>query len=834
MEEKKIVFEFDDAVDKLYRRRDGGEDTPKGVAAAKDYPDFDSIPDPGAAAIMVSLDIFRGVPEDGGYVYGGDRLVAESAFKRMVEKACGTPFAEVFKIERSEGGISSKAAKELLLAELGGVDFDFEVSDELITRNTAGELMLAALKASKGLGRLPYVYFVEATTSLTELELPKNSVAIAPDGQLETLTQNGVFMPLVGGYRYEGDVVLTVTDRYDLFRYITDRNAGPGGMSMGEPDIAPVWWNDFNEPYRAALYIENGEKVAARSIDSAYHADENGIYITSDDAPTNAYGANDFNGIIINGGKYDIDNLKIRFEGNGRDDFQGMGAGVLLTGEDTECTITNADISNHGTVRSSLVIGGKAKVLVKDSSLETRDGFFEKNRNDNKMRTAPNQGGFEGNCRATNLLDKGITTYFNSRVTAEKWGVLSTDNNKGVHIGVINTYIGITGGLNEKVDTSSEAAARASLEKIPFSEIYGPLTREIGPEPTDSQRHPGGYGNYSIGDTLVSYFGSTVTAADYGAVCKMETASVSYGASKVENLTGEYGAEGLPVEEKNTVVYVDKTGVMIQNGTLNHITIKEGTVFHCGCHCFAVKSNGCCKIDVDDSTLIAEEGTILQMMDEDDLMGKPLIDPPSPTEEEKAIAKQLILSGKRNVSDFEEGRDCQANYSNMTVCGDTYNSCGYSGLITEEELEELAKPKEGPGGPMGMMMGGPGGKEYHSSNARNLRLRLDNVKYSGVISTGEGFHYDRHSGKRFDGIVPTSKWYCISVLRSEPKPVYQAGMILEMKNGSEWNVTRTCYLSALTVDDTSVINGKVYVNDEAVALQPGVTYKGFITVQPGK
>jgi len=133
-----------------------------------------------------------------------------------------------------------------------------------------------------------------------------------------------------------------------------------------------------------------------------------------------------------------------------------------------------------------------------------------------------------------------------------------------------------------------------------------------------------------------------------------------------------------------------------------------------------------------------------------------------------------------------------------------------------------------------MMMGGPGGKEYHSSNARNLRLRLDNVKYSGVISTGEGFHYDRDTGKRFDGIVPTSKWYCISVLRSEPKPVYQAGMILEMKNGSEWNVPKTCYLSALTVDETSVINGKVYVNDEAVVLQPGVTYKGFITVQPGK
>ena len=69
-EGKSVVFELDNEVQRLYTRHDGGEDTPKGIFKAADYPDYDSISDKEAAALMVSLDIYRGIPENGGFVFG--------------------------------------------------------------------------------------------------------------------------------------------------------------------------------------------------------------------------------------------------------------------------------------------------------------------------------------------------------------------------------------------------------------------------------------------------------------------------------------------------------------------------------------------------------------------------------------------------------------------------------------------------------------------------------------------------------------------------------------------------------------------------------------------
>ena len=58
--------------------------------------------------------------------------------------------------------------------------------------------------------------------------------------------------------------------------------------------------------------------------------------------------------------------------------------------------------------------------------------------------------------------------------------------------------------------------------------------------------------------------------------------------------------------------------------------------------------------------------------------------------------------------------------------------------------------------------------------------------------------------------------------------------LVRLEKGSVWNVTRTCYLTALTVDETSVLNGQVFVNGEAVIPEPNVTYTGTITVEPGR
>ena len=80
----KSMLQFDDAIDALYKRHDGGQDTRKGVRRVTEYPDYDRIPDPDAAALLVSLDIYRGVPVEGEtdvFVFGSDGILAESAPK---------------------------------------------------------------------------------------------------------------------------------------------------------------------------------------------------------------------------------------------------------------------------------------------------------------------------------------------------------------------------------------------------------------------------------------------------------------------------------------------------------------------------------------------------------------------------------------------------------------------------------------------------------------------------------------------------------------------------------------------------------------------------------
>jgi hypothetical protein len=474
------------------------------------------------------------------------------------------------------------------------------------------------------------------------------------------------------------------------------------------------------------------------------------------------------------------------------------------------------------------VAGGSAKVMIKNSRFSAHEGVFEDSWaggfGGKKMRNAPWMGGFEGNCRSTNLLDKAEANYFNSQILSEKWGVLSTDNNKGCHSTAINSLIAITGGLNEKVDTSSEAAARASLAKLPFDEIYGDITRDLGGKPTSSSPHPGGYGTYSIGNTTVKFAGSTVVTADYANTCVNAAAKVIYCASKPENLEGVFGVEGLDIQPQNTVVYTDKVGVMMQRGNGGGgVTIQDGTVFHCGVTCFSVKSNGSFHIDVDDSTLIAESGMILCMMDDDDLHNG-IEDPASPTAAEQQEAKELISEGLLDLTTATPNRDVFVHFSNMDISGDCFNASGYRGHITRADFEP--KKPEGPGG-FNPFAANP------KDSARNLELRLENVRYNGALSTAEGHHIDRLEGNRWLSPVPLSKWYNIAFLECIPKKPYQAGVLVKLEKGSVWNVTRTSYLTALTVDETSRLNGQVFVNGQAVRPEANVTYTGTIIVEPG-
>ena len=168
------LLQFDDAIDALYKRHDGGQDTRKGVQRASDFPDRDSIPDFDAAALMVYLDIYRGVPTENPdeFRFGPQDLLAESAFDRMLARAVGTEMDEVKKIERSEGGITYGAALDKVNALLGGKPLTgSHDAGTPLNRALAVELVAEALRTSDGSGALPYLFYVPEDTALTELLL---------------------------------------------------------------------------------------------------------------------------------------------------------------------------------------------------------------------------------------------------------------------------------------------------------------------------------------------------------------------------------------------------------------------------------------------------------------------------------------------------------------------------------------------------------------------------------------------------------------------------------------------------------------------------------------
>ena len=150
------LLQFDDAIDALYKRHDGGQDTRKGVCMAADYPDKGEIPDLDAAALLVYLDIFRGVPVEDQvdvFAFGADGILAESAFDRMLAKTVGTDMDEVKKIARSEGGITYGKALEKLNAMMGAKALAGKHDPEApLDRMMAVKLVAEALHTSDGSG----------------------------------------------------------------------------------------------------------------------------------------------------------------------------------------------------------------------------------------------------------------------------------------------------------------------------------------------------------------------------------------------------------------------------------------------------------------------------------------------------------------------------------------------------------------------------------------------------------------------------------------------------------------------------------------------------------
>jgi len=259
-------------------------------------------------------------------------------------------------------------------------------------------------------------WVVNEATSLTGLTIA-GGVMKAPEGYTLTMTVDGIETPILPG-SYRGKIVVTPTENIPF-----------SDVSHGAK---------YN--LRTAVYVDNGAIVPRKSISAAV----SGGKVTGDSATDlniTSIGK-EFNGIILTGDSkysYSIINPRFNLTGDGANDFAGIGAAIMTTGQ-ADVTIKNASIITNGCVRTAIWTGGHSIIHVNDSSIETgspalpegyKSPFTE---GGHAMMRVPFMLGLTGTCRATNLLEYGTAYYTNTHVKAHGWGAFSTDAGKGVKL----------------------------------------------------------------------------------------------------------------------------------------------------------------------------------------------------------------------------------------------------------------------------------------------------------------------------------------------------------------------------------------------------------------
>lgn len=461
---------------------------------------------------------------------------------------------------------------------------------------------------------------VDATTEYDRVIIEEGGVLAAPEGKSITLTVNGVEM----------GQVLTTTEG-TLTHFKAEEYVGNVVITITETTATD--YSNLNFPIRQAIYLDETGYVAEKSVPAAVYGDPASL----EDIQINSIGEN-FNGIYAAGGDHYVDNATIFLVENGRSDMTGAGAAIYADGEGTRLIVDNTTVYTKGVVRTAAIGNNGANLIVKNSTLVVNDGILPEDYVPSvdvaQMRGGFPIGGSIGNARATNLMGTNTkATYINSWISAEGWGVLSTDGCTTPLLTGINSVVTLTGD-------------------------------DIG-----------GYGAYAIGNVLHRYYGCTFNV-DYD-VLSIKGGDIILGDSNPE-IVAELNAEldlGLTEEEiadlasQNTVVNSKRFGFVVSgSGEINvegntQIHTNEAFVMNMGQSGLVVNVDGS-----EGAEIHVDNGIILQVMDSDSPgpSGNPYTEPTEDPVKEASFEPASLDSA------------AVSNFSNIELVGDFFNSVGYT------------------------------------------------------------------------------------------------------------------------------------------------------------
>lgn len=653
---------------------------------------------------------------------------------------------------------------------------------------------------------LTNVLNVQASSEPYVGTVPENGIE-APEGYQATLVVDGKEVQIVPGTTYtEADnAVVVYTNAAGLY-----------GSYEGRGE----------EQYRTGLYVDGTGVVEEKSVTDAVTG---GTYDGKSAEGINIDSASDnFNGLMLVGTEdapveYTISNSVFNFltqsDGSNVSDFTAFGS-VLTTFGNAKLTLDNVTINTEGVAKASVVADTGSDILVKNSKVNVAGGTlydgYVNTADQTKMVAPPWVLGISGNARGTNLLgDYSTTTIYNSDFSASEWGVLSTDACQKVVLTTIDSALKLTG--------------------------------------------VSGYGTYAIGDAKEYFYGTTFDVATYANI--ITGGYVTYASStgtfdiKKDDDAKTTVFEGLEGAGNNSVINSNAFGIMWHgDGEAN---ILDGTEVNTKNAIFLIK-NGNVAINVDNSKLNVEDGTILQMIDNDDstvgvYMPEGAKGPSFNTEFNEAegypgINNDVIYDPSAAADDGMGGPGGAPGGEGTPA--DANAPEGESAPTDANAPEGESSPADatapaGEGAPAGDAADAPehnvtasftnvtlNGNMYNATGyvgaPKTLSVTIgENTELNGIITAASAIHST-------DGGATQNTHFTIDEydkLGHVANKVYNNGdnnVDVVVADGGVWNVTDECEVTSLTVEAGGTLNAVVTVDGSEVEVAQGQTYEGVI------
>lgn len=614
------------------------------------------------------------------------------------------------------------------------------------------------------------------------LTIGAGAVLKAPEGEYLALTVNGCVHPLAEG-SYHGDVEITVAEPVTEETYPSVRRKSP-------------------IPLEAAISVKNGKLVPAQGVAAAVQhgtvtdtqADD--IFIAAD--------APDFAGIVVDGeGSYTINRARICLEGEGSNDFVGMGAGVAAIGG-ADVTINDSEINLSSVTRCAVHVGGTGTVTVNNTKMYNVSPKVE-------MGNWSWGIAIRGTNRLCQLADDGTVHYNGCTMRSNGWGILSVDGSNYAHMFIENCDMELEGAGSHGygvfcIGPTDMHLKNTKLTANGFPLLLRGMERKGILEVTDGCEIRGRrFALHAQGDT-----GSVVTIKDSKLITDKATMLVK-------------GSTG-------TVYNIENTVMQPGNGQILQLIDSDDPGLHGTFVDVSVYDKADTYMEGRNLTQPDMEDDITLNITSCDLKGDLLNSTSNlPSLASKEAPKELVIRDTKAPGELgNEGKvsgkpPMMGDMPGMPPMG------GPGGPGAPGGMPPMGGPGS-PGGPGGMPGGGM--PPFMMGDApKNLALNLRNTKLEGIVSSATQHYRD---GLRF--LEETIREELSNVTQT-PAPTVNNGVLVSLDENSVWTVSGDSYITSLTLAQGATVKApegkqlEVTVDGKAAELAAGtITGKIHIAV----